>query len=82
MDQFEKGLCDRINERIGVRGFCIVYDHELARLCAPEATLRQKQIRAIEQFAARHGLSVSIREIGLNATFKKPPPRPREEHRN
>jgi hypothetical protein len=74
MDDFEKGLCSRINERINVRGFCVVYDHELARICPPEAALRQKQIRVIEKFAAKHGLAVSVREIGINATFKKPPP--------
>jgi hypothetical protein len=72
MDYFEKGLCNRINERIEARGFCVIYDHELARICAPEAALRQKQIRVIKRFAAKHGLAVSIREIGINATFKKP----------
>jgi hypothetical protein len=75
MDDFEKGLCNRINERIKIRGYCVVYDHELTRICAPEAALRQKQIRVIEKFAAKHGLAVSVREIGINATFKKPPRR-------
>jgi hypothetical protein len=73
MDDFEKGLCNRINERINARGFCVIYDHELARICAPETALRQKQFRVIKRFAAKHGLAVSIREIGINATFKKPP---------
>jgi hypothetical protein len=73
MDDFEKELSNRINERIKVRGFCVIHNHELARICAPEATLRQKQFRVIKRFAAKQGLVVSIREVGINATFKKPP---------
>ena len=49
MIDFEKGLSTRINERIKVRGYCIVYDHDLTRICAPEAALRKKQIRVIAQ---------------------------------
>lgn len=73
MDNFEKGLCNRINERIKTRGFCVIFDHDLARICAPEAALRQKQLREIKKFAAKQGLAVSIRETGINATFRKPP---------
>lgn len=76
MTDFEKGLCSRINQRIDARGFCVVYDHELTRICAPDAALREKQIRVIERFAAKHGLAVRIREVGINATFKK------KSHRN
>jgi hypothetical protein len=72
MNDFESDLRSRINERIKVRGFCVVYDHDLARICAPEATLRQKQIRVIQKFAAKYGLAVSIRDTGINATFKEP----------
>lgn len=74
MDDFKNGLCHRINERIKTRGFCVVYDHDLSRLCAPEAALRWKQIRVIEKFAADHGFAVCIREVGINATFKNAPP--------
>jgi hypothetical protein len=74
MNDFEKGLCTRINERIKLRGYCVVYDNDLTRICAPEAALRKKQVRVIERFAAKHGLVVSIREVGINATFKKPSP--------
>ena len=71
MDNFENALCSRINERIKSRGFCVVYDHELARICPPKSALRKKQLRVIEEFAARNGLEVRIREIGINATFKR-----------
>jgi hypothetical protein len=71
MNNFEKGLYSRINQRIEARGYCVVHDHDLARICPPEESLRQKQMRVIEQFAAKHGLSVSIRDTGINATFKK-----------
>lgn len=71
MDEFESGLCSRINKRINTRGFCVVYDHELSRICPPQSELRKKQLRVIEEFAARNGLEVRIREIGINATFKR-----------
>jgi hypothetical protein len=71
MDDFENALCSRINKRIKTRDFCIVYDHELSRICPPENALRQKQLRVIEEFAARNGLDVRVREIGINATFKR-----------
>jgi hypothetical protein len=71
MNNFENGLCNRINERIKTRGFCVIYDHELCRLCPPKSALRKKQLRVIEEFATRNGLEVRIREIGLNATFKR-----------
>ncbi len=80
MTDFEKGLSIRINQRIGARGFCVVYDHELAQICAPDAALRAKQIRVIEEFAAKHGLAVQIREVGINATFKKKPQRDGRNH--
>jgi hypothetical protein len=82
MDDFENGLCQRINDRIKARGFCVVYDHELSRICAPEAALRERQIRVIKKFAAKHGRAVSIREVGINATFKKRPEREKEERGN
>ena len=71
MDDFQNGLCSRINERIKSRGFCVVFDHELSRICPPKAALRKKQLRVIEEFAARNGLEVRIRETGINATFKR-----------
>lgn len=71
MDNFEDGLCSRINERIKSRGFCVIFDHELSRICPPRSALRKKQLRVIEEFAARNGLEVCIRETGLNATFKR-----------
>ena len=71
MDDSKKELCKRINHRIDVRGYCVVYDHELAHIWPPEAALRQKQIELIETFAAQNGLAVIIRDTGLNATFKK-----------
>jgi hypothetical protein len=80
MSDFENGLTKRINERIQARGFCVVYDHDLACICAPEEALRQKQIRVIEKFATKHGLDVRIRDIGINATFTKRTAR--EPHRS
>jgi hypothetical protein len=81
MNDFEKGLCTRINERIKLRGYCVVSDNDLTRICAPDAALRKKQTRVIELFAAKHGFIVSIRETGINATFKKPsPPKPPTSH--
>ena len=71
MDNFEDGLCSRINERIKTRGFCVVYNHVLSRICPPKSALRKKQPRVIEEVAPRNGLEVWIREIGINATFKR-----------
>jgi hypothetical protein len=71
MDDSKKELCKRINHRINVRGYCVVYDHKLAHIWPPEAALRQKQIELIEKFAAQNGLAVIIRDTGLNATFRK-----------
>jgi hypothetical protein len=48
-----------------------VYDHELANVWPAEAPLHQKQIELIKKFAAQNSLNVIIRDIGLNATFKK-----------
>jgi hypothetical protein len=73
MDDSKNELCKRINHRIDVRGYCVVYDHALAHIWPPEATLRQRQIELIEKFAAQNGLAVIIRDTGLNATFKKKP---------
>ncbi|MGZ5545883.1 MAG: hypothetical protein ACXWIU_14550, partial [Limisphaerales bacterium] len=71
MDDLKKGLCNRINQRINVRGYCVVYDHELGHIWPPEAALREKQIQLIERFAEQNGLAVTIRDTGINATFKK-----------
>ena len=71
MDDLTKELCKRINHRISVRGYCVLYDHELAHIWPPEAALRQSQIELIEKFAVQNGLAVVIRDTGLNATFKK-----------
>ena len=49
----------------------MVYDHELGHICPPETALREKQIQLIERLAAQNGLTVAIRDIGINATFKK-----------
>ena len=53
----------------------MVYDHELGHIWPPEAALREKQIQLIERFAAQNGLTVAIRDIGINAIFKKQPGR-------
>jgi hypothetical protein len=71
MEDHKNELCKRINHRIDVRGYCVVYDHELAHIWPSEAALREKQIQLIEEFAAENGLAVTIRDTGLNATFKK-----------
>jgi hypothetical protein len=71
MDDLTKELCKRIHHRINVRGYCVVYDHELAHVWPPEAPPHQKQIELIKKFAAQNDLTVIIRDIGLNATFKK-----------
>jgi hypothetical protein len=49
----------------------IVWRHELGHIWPPEAALREEQIKLIERFAAQNGLAVTIRDIGINATFKK-----------
>ena len=49
----------------------MVYDHELGGIWPPEAALREKQIQLIERFAEQNGLAVTIRDTGINATFKK-----------
>jgi hypothetical protein len=71
MDDLKNELCKRINQRINVRGYCVVYDHELGHIWPPEAALREKQIQLIEKFAEQNGLAVTIRDTGINATFKK-----------
>jgi hypothetical protein len=71
MDDLKNELCKRINQRINVRGYCVVYDHELGHIWPPEAALREKQIQLIERFAEQNGLAVTIRDTGINATFKK-----------
>jgi hypothetical protein len=70
MDDFESGLLRKINERIQIRGYCVVYDNDLSRLSGPLANLRAKQIREIKKFAEANGLAVELRDVGLNATFK------------
>ena len=85
MDDPKKELYRRINHRINVRGYCVVYDHELTHIWPPEAARRQKQIELIERFAAQNGLAVIIRDTGLNATFKKtlcPPEQKKANQRN
>ncbi|MEY2538491.1 MAG: hypothetical protein QOG67_2231 [Verrucomicrobiota bacterium] len=69
VNEFEQALQRRIDERIRVRGFCVVYDHDLRLLSEPAAKFRVRQIRDIERFAAENRLSVKVRETGLNATF-------------
>ena len=71
MNDFEEGLHEKICERIKLRGYCVLYNHDLTRVCPPEEALRKKQIQAIRKFAAKNMVSISIREIGINATFKK-----------
>jgi hypothetical protein len=70
MDDFESRLVRKINERIQVRGYCVVYDNDLSRLSEPLTNLRAKQIREINKFAAENGLAVELRDVGLNGTFK------------
>ncbi|HEY4257605.1 MAG TPA: hypothetical protein VGM66_10350 [Candidatus Udaeobacter sp.] len=71
MGDLTKELCKRIHHRIDVRGYCVVYDHELVHVWPPEAPLHQKQIELIKKLAAQNDLNVIIRDTGLNATFKK-----------
>ena len=71
MGDLTKELCKRIHHRIDVRGYCVVYDHELAHVWPPEAPLHQKQIELIKKFAVRNGLTVIIQDTGLNATLKR-----------
>ena len=73
MEDLKKEFCNRINQRIKVRGYCVVYDHELEHIWPPEAALREKQIQLIERFAEQNGLAVTVRDTGLNATFKRKP---------
>lgn len=82
MDDHKNELCKRINHRIDVRGYCVVYDHELAHIWPPEAAFREKQIQLIEMFAAEHGPAVTIRDTGLNATFKKKLVAKKQENQN
>jgi hypothetical protein len=70
MDDFESRLLRKINERIQTRGYCVVYDNDLRCLSEPLANLRAKQIRKINKFAAEYDLTVELRDVGLNATFK------------
>jgi hypothetical protein len=72
MEEFLGELLKRIRSRIAARGFSVVYDNDLSRIAAPLAKMRQKQIREIEEFAPANGLSVEIRDTGLNATFRMP----------
>jgi hypothetical protein len=75
MTNAQEGLLKRINERITARGFCVLFGNDLAEICSPEPKglreLREKHIAEIEKFAADNGLSVVIRDTGLNATFRK-----------
>jgi hypothetical protein len=70
MDDFKSNLVRKINERIEMRGYCVVYDNDLRRFSEPSPGLRAEQIRQINEFAAKHGLTVELRDVGLNATFK------------
>jgi hypothetical protein len=71
MGDFENGLCTRINERIEMRGYCVVYDSDLRHFAKPMKDLYEKHIHEIEKFAAAHGFAVKVREVGINATFTK-----------
>jgi hypothetical protein len=71
MDDLKNELSKRINQRINVRGYCVVYDHELGHIWPPEAALREKQIKLIERFAAQNCLAVTIRDIGINYLQKE-----------
>jgi hypothetical protein len=71
MNDFEKGLSTRINERIKVHGYCVVYDSDLRHFAKPMNDLYEKHIHEIEKFAAAHGFAVKVREVGINATFTK-----------
>lgn len=75
MPNAQETLLKRINERIASRGFCVLFCNDLAQICSPEPAglrkLREKHIAEIEKFAADHGLSVEVRDTGLNATFRK-----------
>jgi hypothetical protein len=73
MDDFESGLLRKINERIQIRGYCVVYDNDLRRLSEPLTNLRAKQIREINEFATENGPTVELRDVGLNGTFKSRP---------
>jgi hypothetical protein len=81
MDNFKSRLVRKINERIEMRGYCVIYDNDLRRLSEPLTNLRAKQIREINKFAAKNGLAVELRDVGLNATFKpSSPPHPAAEN--
>jgi hypothetical protein len=71
MNDFEKGLSSRINERIKLRGYCVVYDNDLRHFAEPMKDLYDNHIHEIEKFAAVHGFAVKVREVGINATFTK-----------
>ena len=71
MDDLKKELCNRVNQRIKVRGYCVAYDHELGHIWPPEAALREEQIQAHRKIRAQNGLAVTIRDIGLTLTFKE-----------
>jgi hypothetical protein len=71
MNDFEKGLSTRINERIKLRGYCVVYDTDLRHFAKPMTELYEKHIHEIENFAAVNGFAVKVREVGINATFTK-----------
>jgi len=70
MDDFESGLLRKINERIQIRGYCVVYDNDLRRLSEPLTNLRAEQIRKINKFASENGLTVPLRDVGLMALSK------------
>ncbi|MEP6810236.1 MAG: hypothetical protein ABI992_08320 [Chthoniobacterales bacterium] len=70
MEEFRRNLLQRIQQRISLRGFCVVYNNDLSQLSKPLEELRAQQVRDIQRFARSHGLSVEIRDIGLNATFR------------
>jgi hypothetical protein len=74
MGDFQHRLCTRINERIKLRSYCVVYDSDLRHFAKPMQHLYEKHIREIEKFATAHGFAVKVREAGINATFTKLPP--------
>lgn len=68
---FEKQLVEKICQRIGARGFCVIYNNDLCQLSQPLELLRAQQVRDIQRFARKNGFAVEIRDIGLNATFRR-----------
>jgi hypothetical protein len=64
-------LIKRIKERLETHKFCSAFENELERIWPRERSHRQKRIEAIEAFAKRNGWSVTVRDSGIRATFRK-----------